>query len=158
MARQKPRGMRNLTVRDLSVVEPTPANPAEPVRLDRTRLLTALRTMRCEPTMAALRRAIFDLRRQVHDSASPLRAHAHGEWVEFAHDYLIGELEQIAGSQTAERGVYYVDRFIRSITEVRTGPVNDINLNRWKEYEDIHTDSLWCVDQRDGSGVHTARY
>jgi DNA modification methylase len=158
MTRQKTRDIRSLTVRDLSVVEPSPADPAEPVRLDRTRLLTALRTMRCEPTMAALRRAISDLRRQVHDPASPLRAHAHGEWVEFSHDYLFDELEQIASSQTAERGFYYVDRLIRSITEIRTSPVNDINLNRWKEYKDIHTDSLWFVDQRDTSGAHTARY
>jgi DNA modification methylase len=38
------------------------------------------------------------------------------------------------------------------------GPVNDIDLERWKEYEDVITDSLWLIDRRDNSGVHTAGY
>ncbi|MFH1230732.1 MAG: DNA methyltransferase [Planctomycetota bacterium] len=32
---------------------------------------------------------------------------------------------------------------------------NDIDLNRWKEYGDIITDSLWNLGARDKSGVHT---
>lgn len=32
---------------------------------------------------------------------------------------------------------------------------NDIDLNRWKEYIDITTDSLWLLGARDKSGVHT---
>ncbi|MFH1231440.1 MAG: DNA methyltransferase, partial [Planctomycetota bacterium] len=32
---------------------------------------------------------------------------------------------------------------------------NDIDLNRWKEYGDIITDSLWFLGARDKSGVHT---
>ena len=54
--------------------------------------------------------------------------------------------------------MYYVDRLIKGVSEVRTGAINDINLNRWKEYDDIQTDSLWLIDRRDGSGVHTAGY
>ncbi len=33
---------------------------------------------------------------------------------------------------------------------------NDIDLNKWKEYEDIITDSLWLIGGRDRSGMHTA--
>ena len=33
---------------------------------------------------------------------------------------------------------------------------NDIDLNKWKEYDDIITDSLWLIGSRDRSGVHTA--
>jgi len=36
--------------------------------------------------------------------------------------------------------------------------LNDINLNRWKEYNDILTDSLWDLDKRDRSGTHSAGY
>jgi DNA modification methylase len=68
------------------------------------------------------------------------------------------ELDQIAAAYTVERARYYVDRLVKGVTEVRTGAVNDINLNRWKEYEDIYTDSLWLVRRRDGSGAHNAGY
>jgi len=33
---------------------------------------------------------------------------------------------------------------------------NDIDLNKWKEYGDIITDSLWLIGSRDRSGMHTA--
>lgn len=32
---------------------------------------------------------------------------------------------------------------------------NDIDLNRWKDYNDIITDSLWLLGSRDRSGAHT---
>ncbi|MCK4784017.1 MAG: hypothetical protein KAV87_09720 [Desulfobacteraceae bacterium] len=31
-------------------------------------------------------------------------------------------------------------------------------MNRWKEYDDLRTDSLWIIDKRDSTGVHTAGY
>ncbi len=36
--------------------------------------------------------------------------------------------------------------------------INDLNLNNWKEYEDIFTDSLWIIGARDKSGAHTGEY
>lgn len=33
---------------------------------------------------------------------------------------------------------------------------NEIDLNKWREYNDIITDSLWLIGSRDKSGVHTA--
>jgi len=41
---------------------------------------------------------------------------------------------------------------------VRTNKVNDINLARWKEYDEVLTDSLWIFDRRDNSGAHVAGY
>lgn len=33
-------------------------------------------------------------------------------------------------------------------------PTNDIDLERWKDYPDIITDSLWLLGARDSSGLH----
>lgn len=71
---------------------------------------------------------------------------------------LIEEFKQIEEAQTIERARYYLDRLKKGISEIKTSKINDINLNRWKEYEDIITDSLWIMDKRDTSGVHTSWY
>jgi DNA modification methylase len=36
--------------------------------------------------------------------------------------------------------------------------INDLDLNQWREYTDIITDSLWLIPERDRSGVHIADY
>jgi hypothetical protein len=35
-------------------------------------------------------------------------------------------------------------------------PFNDIDVNQWKAYNEIITDSLWLIGSRDKSGAHTA--
>lgn len=35
---------------------------------------------------------------------------------------------------------------------------NDIDMNNWKKYDDIITDSLWVFDKRDNSGAHSGHY
>ena len=35
---------------------------------------------------------------------------------------------------------------------------NDLDPEKWKEYDDINTDSLWIIDKRDNSGAHTGDY
>ena len=35
---------------------------------------------------------------------------------------------------------------------------NDIDLKRWREYDDILTDSLWQIERRDNSGAHDGNY
>ena len=37
-------------------------------------------------------------------------------------------------------------------------PYSDIDLNRWREYDHIWTDSLWEIDARDRSGGHQLDY
>jgi DNA modification methylase len=75
-----------------------------------------------------------------------------------SRDYLLSELDQIAASLTIDRAKYYVRRLIKSITVTRVRPGSEINLNRWKQYPDILTDSLWVMDRRDRSGAHHAGY
>lgn len=73
-------------------------------------------------------------------------------------DFLLNEIEQIINTYTLERSKYYIKRLIKSLTEEKTSRINDLNLNRWKEYEDILTDSLWVLKKRDRSGEHKASY
>lgn len=35
---------------------------------------------------------------------------------------------------------------------------NDLDPKKWKDYEDINTDSLWIIDKRDNSGAHHGNY
>lgn len=35
---------------------------------------------------------------------------------------------------------------------------NDLNPKEWKKYSDIYTDTLWLIDKRDNSGVHSGAY
>ena len=36
--------------------------------------------------------------------------------------------------------------------------INDIDIKRWKDYDEIITDSLWIFPSRDNSGMHTPEY
>ena len=77
---------------------------------------------------------------------------------EINSEYILNELTQIINTFTLERSKYYLKRLIKSLTEAKTGSINDLNLNRWKEYDDIITDSLWILKKRDRSGEHKAAY
>ncbi len=35
---------------------------------------------------------------------------------------------------------------------------NDIDMDNWKEYDDIYTDTLWQIERRDNSGAHSGAY
>ncbi len=71
---------------------------------------------------------------------------------------LLSDLQQIIESRTLTRSTYYIRRMLRGINGNRTNGVNDINLTRWKEYDDVLTDSLWVINNRDRSGLHSADY
>jgi DNA modification methylase len=73
-------------------------------------------------------------------------------------EYLIREINQILETHTIERTKYYIKRLKKSLTETKHSKINDLNLNRWKEYDDIITDSLWILNKRDNSGAHHAGY
>lgn len=73
-------------------------------------------------------------------------------------EHISDDLRQIYEAQTIERARYYLERLIKGLSETKTSAVNDINLNRWKEYDEILTDSLWVIDKRDSSGAHNAGY
>ncbi|MBN1246773.1 MAG: DNA methyltransferase [Anaerolineae bacterium] len=73
-------------------------------------------------------------------------------------DILLEELDQVKTARTLRRAHYYLSRLKKGATEIRTTALNDINLNRWKEYDEVLTDSLWLMDRRDTSGAHEAWY
>ena len=92
------------------------------------------------------------------DQEGILNIDANGDTVSLRKDVLTSELSQILESQTLERVKYYLNRLKVSIQKIKTSKVNDINLLRWKEYDEIITDSLWVLDKRDTSGAHLGWY
>ncbi len=82
----------------------------------------------------------------------------HPDTINISKNYILNELTQIEKTRTIERTKYYIQRLIKSISEIKTNKVNDINLNRWKEYDNIITDSLWLLPKRDSYGVHASWY
>ena len=81
-----------------------------------------------------------------------------GNKSEVKKEFIINDLDQILRTRSIERTKYYINRLIKGLTENKTSKINDLNLNRWKEYEDLITDSLWILDKRDKSGAHKADY
>jgi len=135
------------------------AEPQQPVALDKQQLLDRLHRLKAAGAIGDLRRGVVGLKAEIADPDSSLHVStSDSSGVTFMPDYLQAELDQIAASLTIERAYYYIDRFMKGVTEIRTGAINEINLNRWKEYEDIYTDSLWLVNRRDGTGAHSAGY
>ncbi|HEX9708400.1 MAG TPA: class I SAM-dependent methyltransferase [Candidatus Thermoplasmatota archaeon] len=68
------------------------------------------------------------------------------------------ELMQAVESRTEDRYRHYLRTLERSLREAAHSAVSDINLRRWKEHEDILTESLWIFPRRDGGGAHSAEY
>ncbi|MEW6201573.1 MAG: DNA methyltransferase [bacterium] len=98
------------------------------------------------------------LERDITDRGGILIADFNDDAVSLRMDILISELEQITKSQTLERARYYIRRLRDGILKTKTGRINDINLHRWKEYDEILTDSLWVLDRRDTAGAHLGWY
>jgi hypothetical protein len=117
-----------------------------------------------EEDLASLRARVRTIRTSAADRpAVPQTAYsppapARSYEVVLRQDILVQELDQILAARTVKRARYYLSRMRRGILEVRTSDLNDINLNRWKAYDDIRTDSLWVIDRRDTSGAHEAWY
>lgn len=102
-----------------------------------------------------LKSVIADAR---NDNEKILEINENENGVSLRKDILISELNQILESQTLERAKYYTKRLKNGVEKIKTGKINDINLSRWKEYDNILTDSLWVLTKRDKSGAHIASY
>ncbi|MGC8514605.1 MAG: TRM11 family SAM-dependent methyltransferase [Thermoplasmata archaeon] len=72
--------------------------------------------------------------------------------------YLMGELDQAMSAFTEERMNYYLRRLSRSLVAQRNNGINDLNLNLWKKYKDIVTDSYWHLERRESSKGNSAWY
>ncbi|MHC4394687.1 MAG: DNA methyltransferase [Planctomycetota bacterium] len=130
--------------------------------INKSKLLSLTDKLKTEQSLSSLRNAVFDLENNLrnvkNDKAGLLNITSNGDTITISQKYLFDHLDQIIESQTLERAKYYIERFEKALTQVKSNKINDINLNRWKEYEDLRTDSLWIIDKRDSSGVHTAGY
>jgi 16S rRNA G966 N2-methylase RsmD len=130
--------------------------------LNKPKLLEVIDAACNQTSLASLREKIFTLREHLStfkaDKEGLLNIGTNGDTVPINQKYLFGELKQIVETQTLERSKYYLHRLAKAIAEQKTNKINDLNLNRWKEHEDIITDSLWVLDKRDNSGVHKADY
>jgi DNA modification methylase len=127
-------------------------------QLNKGLLLDRLTQLKSADSIESLRSAVVELQEQLRTPDSKLLRGLTEAQAEHDQVYLHSELEQISASQTLQRAQYYLDRLIKGVTTVRTSPINDINLNQWKAYDHIITDSLWVIERRDSSGVHTAGY
>ncbi len=78
--------------------------------------------------------------------------------IEIDYNFLINEINFIENVFNLEKAKYYINRLKKVLTEIKTNGINDINLNRWKEYNEIITDSLWIFEKRDTSGAHLGWY
>ncbi len=109
-----------------------------------------------------VKREIFKIKSIINypksDRVGLLNIDQNGDTIVLKKGILIEELRQIEEAHTIERARYYLDRLKKGINEIKTSKINDINLNRWKEYQDIITDSLWILDKRDTSGAHFGWY
>ncbi|MEW6040237.1 MAG: DNA methyltransferase [Elusimicrobiota bacterium] len=109
-----------------------------------------------------LKNAIFLLKNIINyprnDRDGLINIDQNGDTIVLKKGALLDELRQIEEAHTIERSKYYIDRLKKGIVEIKTSKINDINLNRWKEYTDIITDSLWVLDRRDNSGAHLGSY
>jgi SAM-dependent methyltransferase len=128
------------------------------MQLNARLLLDRLEHLRCLDSLEALRQAVGRLQDQIENRDTALFSSDGSQEIEIDLTLLSDELAQIAASRSLTRARYYVRRLVRGLTEVRTNASNDINLNRWKAYPHVLTDSLWIVERRDSSGAHNADY
>lgn len=112
--------------------------------------------------LAKLKKNIVVMRNSIQllqtDRGGYIKTQENGRSIDIRKDVLVSELDQIIESHTLPRASYYLTRLIRSFNVSKVSKINDINLSRWKEYDDIITDSLWIMKKRDTSGAHLGWY
>jgi len=133
-----------------------------PIPNQKTDVLKKVRKLEAARSLGALRRQVADLTALVGSQKGQLiRLHTNGDARRprtISKRLLLGKLDQIEQTKTIGRAHHYVKRLKKALTEVSTSKINDLNLNRWKEYGTILTDSLWILNRRDSSGLHSAWY
>jgi len=130
--------------------------------LNKEKLVCFLEGINDQNNLSLLKNNIIALKEIMNSTKSDreglLNIDPNGDTISFRRDVLISELNQILEARTLERAKYYLNRLENGVQKVKTSKVNDINLLRWKEYDEIITDSLWMLNKRDSSGAHLAWY
>jgi len=145
----------------LEKLEATPLTYGS-IILNKERFIQALTEIDILQDLNSIKNKTFVLKDVItnhkNDREGILNIDANGDTVSLRKEVLISELNQILESQTLERAKYYQKRLENGVQKVKTSKINDINLLRWKEYDEIITDSLWVLDKRDTSGAHFGWY
>ncbi|MDP2209489.1 MAG: DNA methyltransferase [Bacteroidota bacterium] len=130
--------------------------------VNKTRMIEILDNIYSIENLQELRSELSQLKNNLtstrNDDYGVLNIDENGDTIKIEQNYLLNEIKQIEETQTLERTRYYLKRLTKGIAEIKTSKINDINLNRWKEYEEILTDSLWILPKRDSTGTHSAWY
>lgn len=120
-------------------------------------LLNSISGLLANPDLNEIKNEFADLLKTIKKSKKKYVDLKNG-YSSVTKEFLEREINQILETHTIERTKYYIKRLKKSLTETKQSKINDLNLNRWKEYDDIITDSLWILNKRDNSGIHHAGY
>jgi DNA modification methylase len=82
----------------------------------------------------------------------------NGDTILYNRKSLIYTLNKIIASRTIARAKYYLKQVYQSFLKEKNNKINDINLARWRDYNEIITDSLWIFEKRDTTGAHLGWY
>ena len=125
--------------------------------LNKERFLEILKEVGSVEDLSLLKARVDDLKEVItyarSDREGLLNIDSNGDTVSLRREVLVSELEKILEAQTIGRAKYYLERLEQGIQRIKTSKINDINLLRWKEYDDISTGSLWVMEKRDTSGA-----
>ena len=130
------------------------------IDLSRSMFVTALGELESTDDIGSLRKGIIELKDLISSQFSNRSTEpcSNGDSITLRKDVLASELDQIIEARTIERAKYYLKRLQRGVVKTKTSKLNDINLHRWKEHNEIVTDSLWVMPKRDTTGAHLAWY
>lgn len=153
----------NIQVLDLFVdLEKEQYDWKKDIIVNKSKLLEKIGEVEKLNNLVKLRESISSIKSVINypksDRDGLLNIDRNGDTIVLKKGALIEELIQIEEAHTIERAKYYLDRLKKGVNEIKTSKINDINLNRWKEYQEIITDSLWILDKRDTSGAHLGWY
>ncbi len=128
--------------------------------LDEGRLVRVIEEIIALSGIDSKRKYLGNLKEDLLFAQSPLlkNAEARVDQDTVSLPYLMGELDQAMSAFTEERMNYYLRRLSRSLGAQRNNGVNDLNLNQWKKYKDIVTDSYWHLERRESSKGNSAWY
>ena len=130
--------------------------------LNKEKFMEILKELEAITDLTLLKNKILPLKEVIafpkRDQEGLLNIDSNGDTVSLRKNVLVSELNQILEAQTIWRAKYYLERLENGVQRIKTNKVSDINLLRWKEYDDVIPDSLWVLDKRDTSGAHLGWY
>lgn len=133
-----------------------------PIIINKSRMLEILDDLATTNSMQVLRHELEELKHEITstngDKKGLRNIETNRDTFKISQSYLVKEIRQIQETKTIERGKYYLNRLKKSVSQKKTSKINDINLNRWKEYDNLITDSLWVLQRRDSTGGHSSWY